>query len=327
MATEEQERRELFGSLKVKAYQNGREILFNQLLKQMAAAAEAVGKRSTTEASTVEATLAAQAWKLTSLIGVAEPLADGSPDWSGTSAQLLNWSTNQTIEFRGFFSLALASIGRTDFALVELETIPTNSLEGANALALHHGGRTILYSARGWDHLAAQEAAKFNGLVAKSSSPDDGKVLVAGMHAFLAYQAGKERDFQRLDAEIAQCVRIWPENPMLVYLTGEKLAENGEWEKAAESLEASVAGTKNEWLAKRLAERARELRDGKGNTKAFVMDASFLVPFVVQSLAIQAEDSAMGKKLTQYLEEAKSFGQGLSRQLFGKESDKPEEIQ
>ena len=314
-AEEEHERRKMLGSLKVKAYQKGRGALLGGLLPQMASAAEVAGRRGTNELSAVELPLAEGAWKLAELLGVAKPLPDGAPDWAGAATQLRNWSTNQTIEFRAFLGLAFTLIGRTDFALAEFETVDAATLNGTNALAIYHGGRTLLYTVGGWNHLASQEAERFSEVFAVSEGPAEGRLLVAVLHAYMAYEAGSKREFIKMDAEIAQSIRAWPENPMLVFLTGEKLAANGEWEKAAESLEANAAGTENEWLAKRLAQRARELRDGEGSTKAFAMDARFLIPFAAECLATRAKDSTAAKKLAEVVEEAKSFGNDLRQQL------------
>lgn len=314
-AEEEHQRRKMLGSLKVKAYQKGRAALLGGLLPQMAAAAEAAGRRGTNELSAVERPLAEGAWKLADLLGVANPLPDGAPDWAGAAAQLRDWSTNQTIEFRAFLALTFTCLGRTDFALAEFEPLDPAALKGTNALAIYHGGRTLLYTMEGWNHLASQEAERFSEVFATSEGPVEGRMLVAVLHAFMAYEAGSTRQFIKMDAEIAQSIRAWPENPMLVFLTGEKLASNGEWEKAAESLEASAAGTKDEWVAKRLAERARELRDGRGSTKAFALDARFLIPFAAQCLATRAKDSTAGRKLIEAVEEAKSFGNNLRQRL------------
>jgi len=314
-AEEEHQRRKMLGSLKVKAYQKGRAALLGGLLPQMASAAEAAGRRGTNDLSAAERPLAEGAWKLADLLGVAKPLPDGAPDWASAAAKLQDWSTNQTIEFRAFLGLAFTFLGRTDFALAEFETVDPAGLKGTNALAIYHGGRTFLYTVEGWNHLASQEAEVFSEVFATSEGPVEGRMLVAVLHAFMAYEAGSKRQFIAMDAEIAQSIRAWPENPMLVFVTGEQLASNGEWEKAAESLEASAAGTKDEWVAKRLAQRARELRDGKGSTKAFAMDARFLIPFAAQCLATRAKDSTAGKKLVEAVEEAKSFGNNLRQRL------------
>lgn len=313
-AEEDHERRRMLGSLKVKAYQKGRAALLGGLLPQMAAAAEAAGRGTNGLPATV-LPLANEAWKLASLLGVAKPLPDGAPDWTGTAAQLRDWSTNQTMEFRAFLGLTFTLLGRSDFALAEFETVDAAALNGTNALAIYHVGRSVLYATQGWNHLASQEATNFGQICVSSAGPEEGRMLIAVLHAYMAYEAGSKRQFIKMDAEIAQSLRAWPENPFLVFLTGEKLAANGEWEKAAESLEASVAGTDDEWVAKRLAQRAKELRDGKGSTKAFVLDVRFLIPFAAQCLATTAKDSTAGRKLVEAVEEAKSFGHNLRIRL------------
>lgn len=315
IAEEENARRELLGSLRVKAYQKARGALLGGLLPQMAAAAEAAGRERSNGSPAIESTLAMQSWKVASLLGAARPLSSGEPDWAGTAAQLTRWSTNEAVEFRAFLSLAFTLLGRSEFALAELEQMDDASLNGTNALAVYHGGRAFIYAMQGWNHLASQEAEKLSQVYHPSAERADGRMLVAVIHAVMAYEAGSKRQFLKMDSEIAQSLRAWPDNPILVFLTGEKLAANGEWEKAAESLETRAAGTQDEWVAKRLAQRARELRDGRGSTKAFAMDARFLLSFAAHGLATSVKNSEAGKKLQEAMEEARTFGQNLRQRL------------
>ena len=115
----------------------------------------------------------------------------------------------------------------------------------------------------------------------------------------------------RPEAALAQSIRAWPDNPLAIYLTGEKLAATGAWEKAADSLEARAAGTEDQWIAQRLAQRARDLRDGKGSTKSLVLNAHFLVEFAAHATAKTARNSSAGKKLSDWLDGAEAFGQAL----------------
>jgi len=310
-AQEEQERRDALASWSSTLYRRSRPVVLGTLFRQLATATEAAGRRVTNETHTPYSTLAKQAWELVRVVGVAEPLADGSPDWVTARTQLSIWSTNQPLELRAFLSLAYLSVGQPAVALAEFETIDPSSLTELNDLRFYRMGRTLLYTEQGWNCLAAQEAALFNESNSAGRANEAGRFMVAGLHAFMAYDAGKKREFAKMDAEIAQIVRVWPENPLVVYLTGEKLAAGGEWERAADSLEASVAGTKDEWMAQRLAERARELRDGRGSTKAFVLDARFLIPFVARGVSAQAENSSIGKNSSSAVEQAKSFGKTL----------------
>ena len=196
-------------------------------------------------------------------------------------------------------------------ALAEFESVDAGSLRGTNALRIYHGGRALLCAMQGWNRLAAREAGAFGQYADFSKGPLDGKQLLVLTHVFLAYDALKKREFAKMDTEISQSLRAWPDNPLVVYLTGEKLAANGEWEKAAASLEAQAAGCQDEWLAKLLAQRARDLRDGKGSAKALVLDGRFLTEAAAHYTLNAAKNSVAAKRLGAAVDEAKAFGREL----------------
>lgn len=315
LADEQRQRREKLRSLKVRAYQKSRSFILLTLLPQMARAADHAGERGVTEMSAVERQLAEQALSISRLLGIRSAEAGGRPDWAGTAADFRRWSTNPPIEFRAFLACSLWVMGQGDFALAEFESVDTAQLPDAKALEFHHVGRALLYATRGWNHLAAAEIAALGQQSKSLEGPVDGPAVAGCLHALLAYQALEKRDYVKMDAEIAQCLRVWPGNPLTVYLTGEKLAATGEWENAATSLEKSVAGTGNEWIAQRLAARARELRDGQGSKKAFVLDARFLVQAAAQHAIKLTGESAAGRKTRELLDQATAFGQELRQKL------------
>jgi len=311
LALERKQRQETLTGLKVRTYQKARALIFSTVLPQMAAATEKAGELGTNKLTAIEAPLAHHAWKLVSVLCDRPQRPDGTPDWAGAASDLRGWSTNQTVEFKAFLALAFFALGQSDFALAELESVDPTTLQGTNALAIYHGGRAMLYALRGWNQLAAPEAEAFGKQAQISNTPLEGKQFVAMFHMFTAYDAFTKREFVKMDAALAQSIRAWPDNPLAIYLTGEKLAATGEWEKAADSLAARAAGTEDEWIAQRLAQRARDLRDGKGSAKALVLDARFLVEFAAHATAKTARNSAAGKKLSEWLEGAKAFGQEL----------------
>lgn len=315
LADEQRQRREKLGSLKVRAYQKSRSFVLLTLLPQMARAADHAGERDVTEMSAVERHMAEQALSISRLLGVRSAVAGDRPDWAGTAADFRRWSTNPPVEFRGFLACSWWVMGQGDFALAEFESVNVAQLPDTNAVQFYHVGRALLYATRGWDHLAADEIAAVARQSKSLEGPVDGPAVAGCFHALLAYQALEQRDFVKMDAEIAQCLRVWPDNPLTVYLTGEKLAANGEWEKAAESLEKSAAGTGNEWTAQKVAERARELRDGKGSRKAFVLDARFLLQAAAQHAIKQAGETAASRKTRELLEQVRTFGQELRQKL------------
>jgi hypothetical protein len=103
--------------------------------------------------------------------------------------------------------------------------------------------------------------------------------------------------------------------PVAPFLTGERLAASGEWEKAADSLEAQAAGTEDAWLAQCFAQRARDLRDGKGSSKALVLDSRFLVEIASHLAVKTARDSAASKQMGKWIDAARIFGQVLRQKI------------
>lgn len=85
------------------------------------------------------------------------------------------------------------------------------------------------------------------------------------------------------------------------------------------------------WIARRLAQRARDLRDGKGSTKPLVLDARFLVQFAAHATTKAAANSTAGKKLKAWMDGAKTLGQELSPSLpflgaaEGKQTSEPKQ--
>jgi hypothetical protein len=315
LAEQQQQRWEKLNGLKLRVYRNARSSILTTLLPPMAAAAERAGNAGTNQLSTVETGLANGCWNLVSILGDRSTNADGTPDWAGAASDLRNWSTNQPPEFSAFLALAFVALGQKDFALAEMESVNPATLRATNELAIYHGGRAILYAVQGWNQLAAPEAEVFSQHAQLLDGPVSGPQLVALFHAVTACEASTRRDFIKMDEAIAQSIRAWPDNPVATFLTGEKLAANGEWEKAAESLEARVAGTEDEWIAKQFAQRARELRDGKGSTKALVLDARFLIELAAHATVKTAKNSAAAKRLEAWIEEAKQFGQKLREKV------------
>ena len=308
IATEKKQLRDKLRGVKIMAYEKARGLTLGAVLPPMAAAAESYGKRGTNGTSALEQELAAQAWNFASTISGHQPLIDGRPDWSGVAADFRSWSTNPPMEFRALLGLSLAMAGQGDCALYEFEAVDPAALKSTNALRIYHGGRALLCAMNGWNHLATSEAEAFGRCTVPSDGPFNDKQFSALLHAFLAYDAFKKGESDRMDAELSRSLQAWPDNPAVVYLTGERLAANGEWEKAAASLEAQAAGTQNEAVAKRLAQHARELRDGKGGSKELLGDGRLLVQLAVQSALASAKDSEAARKLSEFLELAKAFG-------------------
>lgn len=159
------------------------------------------------------------------------------------------------------------------------------------------------------------EIERIGAIAPGSDYPVIGEEILVLVHATLAYEALQEGDLRKADELIAECVKMSPNNPVSVYLTGERLAANGEWEKAADSLEASAANAKDKWFAERLSQRARALRDGKGSSKSLVLDAGFLIDISAHYVGEAAKDSEAARKLESLWDEAGATGKRLVEKL------------
>jgi len=97
-----------------------------------------------------------------------------------------------------------------------------------------------------------------------ASDPAKRNQTLSLWHLFLAYQYGYEKnDYIKMDQHLAWLIRINPDSDLVVYLTGEKHAADGTWEKVDKSLEKDYAGTEDETTIKVLAGRIRAVRDSE----------------------------------------------------------------
>ncbi len=311
LAGEERELREKLKSLKVRAYTKARSAILTTVLPPMALVAQKAGEIGTNTLSVIEQPVADEAWRVVALVSGRAALPDGRADWPGVASDLRRWSTNPPVEFRAFLGLAFVLADSSDFALAEFESVNAAGLRSTNSLRLYHASRALLYAIHGWNRLATREVAAFSQYADASGEPLNGKQILALLHGLLGYSALVKGEFEKMDAEISRSLQAWPDNPLVVYLTGERMAANGEWAKAASSLEAQAAGTEDEWIARRLSQRARDLRDGKGSAKALATDGQFFAELAAHFTIRAAKNTDAAKKLREAMDEAKAFGREL----------------
>ncbi|MCL2641322.1 MAG: hypothetical protein FWD53_10785, partial [Phycisphaerales bacterium] len=180
------------------------------------------------------------------------PTPDGSPDWPAIAADLHSLAHN---DFHLLLALGLALAGNDTLALVEIEQVDPTKLNHARAQLTYHILRAILLHNHGCRRLAEQQLETL-----ATNSEFSSRELLAGTHLLMAFIAMLDKDNSRVELELTRAMNAWPDNPITVYLTGERLAADGQWEKAADSLETALAGTKDKWLAAAIAERARVIR-------------------------------------------------------------------
>ena len=296
-------------SWKLRSYRAGRSLALRGVCEGLALAADAAVKApmaSLPEPVQKSALFAADLDK--SLTGRV-PLPSGAPNWPAIAGDLRGIGAAPPPVLNDFLAVGYLLSANDDLALAEIEAVDSAKLPDATARGLHHILRGITYRLHNLPRLAQRE---FEAATAEGLRDDPMPAEYQGLlHLYLAYEHLSKKEYTKADLEAARAMRAWPNNPLAVFLTGERLLADGKPEQAAESLEAAVAGTKYDWLAAAVAQRAREIRDSKGPAKPLVSDSAFMAKLMLYTLTRSAAESAPAKTLQQWSTSAQEFIQRL----------------
>ena len=299
LASERQRVAELMGGLKVRAYRATRTVVVPKLLDTLATAAR---QAATTDLDQLPKLVREAAELAASLADVLPTGADAKPpaltrsDWQQVATRIDSWNAAEPAEFPLGLALGYAVLGQTGFALVELDRVDPAKLSEPEYAALVPLTRAIVLSRLGCLELATREAAGDSG------GSERGQQTLAALHALLAYGYATEKDWQRMDRELAHAVRIWPNNPLVVFLSGERLLADGRKEQALETLTRAAAGSEAAWLAPLVEKRIRQVRDSNGAAPPLLLDHELIAKCVLHSLIEQAQRSELGRKFAHFLE-------------------------
>jgi hypothetical protein len=316
IALEHEQRSDRLAGLKVKTYRASRALLIRGFCSGAALGADKIAAQGTNDLKIVDWNLTRDAREFVKLLeDIQEHDSTGEPDWTNVATSLRLWATNPPPEAHVFLALSLLGAGQRDLALAEVEAMGTNKLASPNGALLKHGTRALVYSLNGWSHLAAAEVGQFAAFAPESDYSVDGNEYLVLVHVLVAGSAIHTGDWRKADEHLAACVKLSPNNPITVYLTGERLAANGEWEKAADRMDAIAVTAEDKWLAERFAERARDLRDGKGSTESLILDPQFLTDIAVHYVTKKAKSSEAAAKLDALFDSATAMGKRLVNKL------------
>jgi tetratricopeptide (TPR) repeat protein len=297
LCAEEKARDDAVSGLKVRAYRAARSTALAAFFKGLALAADQAGRGTPDELPEAVGKAAQEAARISGR----PALPDGSTDWPGVSADLSAMANEPPAEIGFWLAVAFTLAGKTDLALVELEALDPAKLPEDRRMVFWIV-RHYVYSSRGWTLLAADQLGAFEPQA--EGTPE----LIAMGHIYLAYAAIRERDYARADSHIARTLVLWPNNPVAVMLTGERLAADGNVEEAAQSLQKAAADTEHQWIAERIARRARDLRDGKNLDQALLVDPPFLTEVALHLVAQAAKRSPQAEKAVRWVENARAIG-------------------
>ncbi|MGE0610418.1 MAG: hypothetical protein AB7O62_25240 [Pirellulales bacterium] len=323
LAEEDQRLADLTSSWSAGIYRSGRGLAMSGVLQGLALAAR---QASRSDISTLPAGVrdsAQQAADLAEWATGRSKLPGGKTDWAGVADDLDSLYKEQPAAIALFLAVAHLMTGHEQLALCEVAQVDPQNLrtdEQRHQAALVRG---VAYSANGLRHLAVEtlEQAAVPGNADSQSAPE----LLASVHLLLGYLWFRAGDYRQADMEIARSLQVWPNNPLAIFLTGERLAASGEYERAADSLSALAAGSQHEWLASRVEQRAREIRDSREQAEPILHDPAFLRDLSLHFLGLAAEhaqDNA-AQSWKNLAEAARSFGREMIGNLPG--SDQPQE--
>jgi hypothetical protein len=310
LADEEQQRANKLDSWKASGYAAMRSVGLKATFSVLSLAARQAAKYDLESLPETVRESAEFAAVLASLLSERPRLPD---DWEGIARDMDLLAESPTMKLTMYLSLAFLMSGQVDFALFEIETVKGDQLSDEQEL-YGHILRSFIYSYQDWRHLSVMEVKKVG-----PEEAEDAAQLLAMVHLARAQIFTREREYELGEQELIRAARVWPNNPVLVFLTGEHLAATGEYKKAAESLESLTVDIDHpiaQRMVNRIAERARDLRDGEPG-QSLLNDHSFMTEMAFYGLVIAAEQSEAADKVRQYMESARLFGERIMDHLPG----------
>ncbi|HLP09240.1 MAG TPA: hypothetical protein VK178_13830 [Opitutaceae bacterium] len=300
LACERRDVAALLSGLKVRGYRAARTVAVPKLLDALASAARKAADADIEKLPR----LVREAAELAAVLADVSPPASESPaaspapltraDWLIAAQRLESFSAAEPGEFPLGLGLAYTMLGKGGFALVEFERAEGARFDRPELATLVPLARALTFSRLGCTELAAREASRISG------DDERGRQLLAVIHAALAYCHAAEKDWKQMDRELGEAVRIWPNNPLVVYLAGERLLADGRREQALETF-ARTAGPDAAWLAPLVEHRIRAVRDSQGAVPPLVLDHAFLAKAALLACAAEARQTPTGRKLAAFL--------------------------
>lgn len=305
LTTEEKTLHDRTTGLKAKAYRAGRTTALAGAFQGLALAADQEAKGGQVPKGVHESAVAGA--DVAEIFSGRKATADGTTDWAGVASDLRGLASSTPPEMSTFFALALVVSRQDGLALIEIESVDAKAIKSPEHLAGHLLLRGIIFRLNGLPESAGDSIRAAGGGPDSKIAMLSGQELQAGLHLAMAATEIHDQNFEAADIEIVRAMKAWPNNPIAVFMTGERLGAMGEREAAARSLESSLAGNDQEWIAKRIAARARELRDGQGPAEPLLYDGALLRDVALWHVWQAAKTSAPARSLQKKIEAARVF--------------------
>lgn len=207
------------------------------------------------------------------------------------------------------------AVGAQDnFALYEVEAIDAAALASPEHRVYCRALRGWIYSLQGFRHLSAREFEALSSEEEALGGAGRCRELLAGVHLFMALEHCSGKEYAKADLELSRAIKVMPDpwfaalqKGMADIVERERQAVLDS-EKGADGLYKLSAVVDGDWLAKRLAQRAEEVRSKKDKAGPLFGDPAFKRELVVHLVAKAAKDSPAAKKLQGWLGAAGGLG-------------------
>jgi hypothetical protein len=314
LAREDEELAELLTSWKAKAYRKTRILTIKGLFMGLALASDQAESKGLDELP--EKVKESAEWGASFVFEYSGrgKLENGDPDWKEISKVLREFAKVPPPELPVILAVGYTSATQKKLGLYEIELLEISKIEDKDRQLIFQVIRSVILSMNGFPNLAVESLEKslaqadnftlLDGMVSDGtiSEDDKPKVLLSIIHLIMGYLHFEDRKYDEVDKDIFRAMKAWPNNPLTVFLTGEVLLQNGKKEEAAESLEKAAASVEAEWLAKVIAQRAKEIRDGKGKDESLIFNAKVMGGIILTLSIDNAKQSKINPSLIKCLE-------------------------
>ncbi|WP_395750706.1 hypothetical protein [Prosthecobacter sp.] len=250
-------------------------------------------------------------------------LASGELDWTSIGRELRKFAESPPLELRLLLVFVMAIQMDFDLAFYEIEAIPETLSDTPEKKVWYHLLRGVAYMTQGYGQLAMGELELTDKLSTEQKLNLDPSEKCC-LHLLVACYFLREKRWADADRSLVAANRAWPDNPLTIYLTGERQIATHEYAAAEESFAKAMKGSGYEWLAEKVQERAKRLRDNPASLEPVVFDFKFITEVVSKGLENEAEKSESLRKLKAQMETAKTFVRDLKQKLPDVEMKMPE---
>lgn len=250
-------------------------------------------------------------------------LASGELDWLGVGRELRKFVEAPPLELRCMLVVMMMLSMDFDSAFYEVEAIPEALCKTSEQQVLYRLLRGAAYLGQGYGELAMIELETADKLSAdlKLDMDPAGECAIHGM---LALWFMHEKRWADADRCLASANRAWPDNPVVVYLTGERQIAANNYAAADESFAKALQGTGYEWLAERVSARVKRLRESPASLEPVLLDYRLMADLAWAFVKNESKKSVAMKNLQDRMDATQAYLQELKQKLPDVEVKMPE---